>query len=144
MKIAISASGGVFDSPVDPRFGRCPVIVYVDSDTMELTARTNENASAAGGAGIQTAQAVVDAGAQVLLTGNCGPNAHQTLSAAGVTVVTGVSGSVRDAVVAYKSGYLKSADRPNVADHFGTRGEGGVGRGRGIGRGMARGRGGGR
>jgi len=142
MKIAVSTNGTTLDAPVDPRFGRCPVIAYVDSETMEITAQANANAAAAGGAGIQTAQAVAESGAKVLLTGNCGPNAYQTLSAAGVKVVTGVSGSIRDAVVAYKKGHLVSADRPNVADHFGAgRGPGG---GRGMGRGMGRGRGGGR
>jgi hypothetical protein len=84
-----------------------------------------------------------------VLTGNCGPNAYQVLSAAGIQVITGVSGKVEDAVQAYKSGQFRAGSQPNVATHFGEgygagtgRGMGGgMGMGRGMGRGMGKGRG---
>ena len=40
-----------------------------------------------GGAGIQSAQLMADRGVKTVLTGNCGPNAHQTLSAADIEVL---------------------------------------------------------
>ena len=55
------------------------------------------------------------------------------MSAAGIEVVTGVSGKVSDAVQAYKSGRYKTSSQPNVADHFG------MGIGAGMGRGMGAG-----
>jgi predicted Fe-Mo cluster-binding NifX family protein len=45
-------------------------------------------------------------GAEVLLTGYCGPNAYKTLQAAGVKVVNDVSGKVEDAVEALIQGNL--------------------------------------
>jgi predicted Fe-Mo cluster-binding NifX family protein len=143
MKIAVTSQGQNLDSPVDPRFGRCPVFLIVDPDTLEYEALPNPNIDLGGGAGIQSAQIMADREVTAVLTGNCGPNAFRTFSAAGIEVITGVSGTVREAVEAYKSGRLSKASAPNVPDHFGMGGggRGGMGGGRG---GMGGGRGGGR
>ena len=60
---------------------------------MSFTAFVNESATSGGGAGIQSAQLVVSKGAKAVITGNCGPNAIKTLSAAGVKVFLRVTGS---------------------------------------------------
>ena len=122
MKIAITASGSTMEAVVDPRFGRCPYFLIIETDDMSCEAVANPGASAGGGAGIQAGQLVAEKGATVVLTGNCGPNAHRTLSAAGVAVIVGVAGPVRDAAEAYKSGTLKPAATPNVGSHFGMGG----------------------
>ena len=119
MKIAITARGNDLDSQVDPRFGRCAAFLVVDTDSMEFEALENASAGAAGGAGIQAAQLVADRDVKAVLTGNCGPNAFRTLQAAGIEVITGVSGTVRDAAERYKAGALTSTEGPNVASHFG-------------------------
>jgi predicted Fe-Mo cluster-binding NifX family protein len=141
MKIAVSATGPSLDSKVDPRFGRCQYFVIVDPDTMEFETLENPNIMAGGGAGISTAQMVSNMGVQIVLTGNCGPNAYQTLSAAGVQVITGVSGAVRDAMESYKAGRLQATSQPTVGPHsgMGTGGGVGMGGGMGCGRGMGRG-----
>ena len=122
MKIAISATGPDLDAEVDPRFGRCQYFVIVDPDTMQFESVENSSAMASGGAGIAAAQTVVNKGVEAVLTGNCGPNAYQVLSPAGIEVITGVSGKVRDAVQSYKSGNLKGSTQPNVPGHFGRGG----------------------
>ena len=132
MKIAISARGATLDVEIDPRFGRCQYFVIADPDTMEFEALENSGAMAGGGAGISTAQTIAGKGIEAVLTGNCGPNAYQVLTAAGIKVVTGVSGKVQDAIQNYKSGKLKASSQPNVAEHFG------MGRGMGRGGGMGR------
>ena len=119
LKMCVSASSGSLDAMVDSRFGRCPYFVVVDSETMEFEAVVNDSSSAAHGAGIQAAQTVVNLGAKVVLTGNVGPNAFNVLSATGTKVVTGASGSVKDAVEKYKKGELKEASNPTVGGHFG-------------------------
>jgi predicted Fe-Mo cluster-binding NifX family protein len=124
MKICVSAASGSLDANVDSRFGRCPYFVIVDSETMEFTAVPNDSGSAAHGAGIQAAQTVANMGVKVVLTGNVGPNAFSVLSATGIKVMTGVSGSVKEAIMKYKSGQLKEAGNPSVGGHFG------LGRGR--------------
>jgi len=147
MKIAISATGPSLDDEVEPRFGRCPYFIIADPDTMQFEALENSSAMAAGGAGISTGQMIASKGAQIVLTGNCGPNAFQVLSAAGIQVITGVSGKVREAIEGYKSGRFQAISQPTVAAHFGmgaTPGMGmggGMGMGRGMGKGMGRGMG---
>jgi predicted Fe-Mo cluster-binding NifX family protein len=133
MKIAITATVPNLDADIDPRFGRCQYFIIADSDTMEFETLENSGAAAGGGAGIATAQTLTDKSIEAVLTGNCGPNAYQVLSGAGIKVVTGVSGKVREAIKSYKSGKLKASSQPNVAGHFGI-GGGGMGRGRGMGR----------
>jgi predicted Fe-Mo cluster-binding NifX family protein len=145
MKIAISASSSDFGASVDPRFGRCPYFLFIDTETMEFEAVENPNISSASGAGIQSAQLIANKGAKALLTGSCGPNAFQTLQAAGVEVIVGVMGSIKEAVEQYKAGKFQPIAQPNVPSHFGL-GEGGAvgpgfGMGRGTGRGMGRGMG---
>ena len=127
MKIAVSSTGPAIDAQVDQRFGRCQYFIIIDPDTMQFEAVENTGSLASGGAGISTAQLIIGKGAQVVLTGNCGPNAFQVLSAAGIKVVTGASGTVQDAIQSYKSGHLQPTSQPNVPGHFGM----GGGRGRG-------------
>jgi len=141
MRIAITATGPTLDADVDPRFGRCQYFIIVDPETMEFEALENSSAMAGGGAGISTGQMIAGKGVEVVLTGNCGPNAYQVLSAAGLQVITGVSGKVKDAIEEYKLGTFAAAQQPNVADHFGMGGAmgGGMGGGMGMGRGMGMG-----
>ena len=122
MKIAVTSQGKDLDAQVDPRFGRCATFVIVDTETMEFEAVPNDNINASGGAGIQSAQVVAGQDAEVVLTGNCGPNAFKTLQAADIGVIIGVKGSVRDAVTQFKDGTLSVSKDANVANHFGTSG----------------------
>jgi len=132
MKICVSAVASNLDAQLDPRFGRCPYFVIVDSETMQFEAIPNMASGAMGGAGIQAAQTIASRGVKVLITGNVGPNAFQSLSAAGIKIVTGAIGTVREVVEKYKRGELKETGAPTVGGHFGM----GMGRGRGRGRGQ--------
>jgi predicted Fe-Mo cluster-binding NifX family protein len=125
MRIAITANGTALDAKIDPRFGRCQYFIIVDPETMQFEALENSSAMAGGGAGVSTAQMITGKGVEVVLTGNCGPNAYQVLAAAGIKVITGVAGTVQDAVKEYKSGKLRATYQPNVTTHFGMdRGKG--------------------
>jgi len=140
MKIAVSNSGRDLDSQVDPRFGRCAYFVIVETDDMSFEAFANENISLGGGAGIQSAQFVASTGAKAVITGNCGPNAVQTLSVSQVEIFVGHSGTVREVIEKYMKGNIKSTSTPNVTDHHGMGGGAGMGRGMGGGRGRGMGR----
>ena len=122
MKLAVTSRGTTLDDPVDPRFGRCAHFVIVETDDMAVESIENRNASAGGGAGIQSAQLMADKGVEAVITGNCGPNAFRTLEAAGIRVVIGAAGSVRDTVVQYKAGTLSATDSPSVDSHAGMQG----------------------
>ena len=119
MKICITSEGKTLDSKVDPRFGRCQNFILVNPDTLEFEAIENSNINQAGGAGIQSGQLMASKGIKAVLTGNVGPNAFQTLNAGGIDIYTGVSGSVKEAIEAYKSGKLKKTESPSVGSKFG-------------------------
>ena len=138
MKVAISAAGPTLDADVDPRFGRCQYFIVADTETMEFEALDNASAMSSGGAGVSAAQMIAGKGVGAVLTGNCGPNAYQVLSPAGIKVITGVSGKVKDAIEGYRAGRLKESSQANVPDHFGAGPGRGGGSGRGGGRGMGR------
>jgi len=109
MKICITAQGNNLDAQVDPRFGRCQYFMIVDPETLQYEAISNPNIDARGGAGIQSGQIMADKKVKTVITGNVGPNAFQTLNAAGISVMTGASGSIREAIEKYKKGELKEA-----------------------------------
>ncbi len=118
MKIAVTSQGDKLDSNVDPRFGRAQYILIIDTETYEFKAiDNNENKNAFKGAGIQAAAIVSDAGAEVLLTGFCGPNAYKTLEAANVKVVNDQAGQVRDVIEKFKQGNVVFAENANSAGH---------------------------
>lgn len=118
MRIAVTSTGKALDSGIDPRFGRAAFFIICDTETMEFAAVENENAAGAA-AGIGSARRIIDEGAEAVLTGNCGPNAERTLSAAGVKLYTGLTGTVAEAVESFKSGRLTAAEGPSVQSHFG-------------------------
>jgi len=162
MKIAVTSTGPTLDDNVEARFGRCAYFLIIDTDNMRCEAVENPNIALGGGAGIQSAQLMSEKGVITVLTGNCGPNAFDVFGQAGIQVIVGVSGPVRNAVEQFKTGVLSSVSEPNVAGHFGMNAApsgptaigqpmtgplgqgGGMGLGMGGGRGMGRGMGGGR
>lgn len=119
MKVAVSSSGADLASEVDPRFGRAANFIVVDTDTMafEVVANT-QNLNLPQGAGIQAGKTVVNSGAEVILTGNCGPKAFAVLQQVGIKVAVTVKGTVADAVAAYTNGELQHADSANVEGHW--------------------------
>ena len=115
MKIAVTSTGTDLDAPVDSRFGRAQYILIVDSDTLDFETLDNkENVHALKGAGIQAATMIGNKGAEVLITGFCGPTAYKTLEKANIRVAGNAQGTVRDAVSAYMEGRLPLIDEPNA------------------------------
>jgi predicted Fe-Mo cluster-binding NifX family protein len=131
MKVCVSATADSLDAPVDPRFGRSPYFIIVDLETMQFEAIPNPASSVMGGAGIQAARVIASKGVKAVITGNVGPNAFQALSAAGIKIITGAYGTVREVIEKYKRGELKEASSQTTGSYFG------VGRGRGRGGGWA-------
>ena len=147
MKIAVSATGKDLNSPIDPRFGRCAFFIVVNTDDMSFQTFDNENMALSGGAGIQAAGFLASEGVDAVLTGNCGPNAMKTFSAAGIKVYSGMSGTIKEALEKFKQGNLiPSLGQAETTQHPLTktgigRCKGGAGRGMGGGgRGMGGGR----
>ena len=119
MKIAISATGkGIFND-MDPRFGRAKFFIVVDTTTDEAVAHDNaQNLNAAQGAGIQSAETVVNLGVEAVVAGNVGPKAFRALDAAGIKIYLVADGTVSDAIRKFKAGELKQVSTSNVEGHW--------------------------
>lgn len=141
MKIAISSNGQDLESFIDPRFGRCSYFIIMETDDMSFEAFDNESMGQSGGAGIQSAQFVASKGTRAVITGNVGPNAVKTLTAAGINIFLGQQGPIRKVIENFKAGELNASASPNVSDHSGMKTVPGIGDGMGMGRGMGMGQG---
>ncbi len=119
MKIALSANGTDLSAQLDPRFGRARHFVIFDSETGEIDVVDNEqNLDLPQGAGIQAGQTIVRNGADVLITGNCGPKAFRVLQSANVQIFVGVDGTLEEVLDRFKAGELEPAREANVRGHW--------------------------
>jgi predicted Fe-Mo cluster-binding NifX family protein len=107
MRIAISATAPDISARLDPRFGRGASFVFVDIETGEWEGYPNAAANAGGGAGVQAAQFVAGHGVQAVVSGDFGPNAFATLSAAGIRMFVARQGKVQELVEKLKAGELQ-------------------------------------
>jgi predicted Fe-Mo cluster-binding NifX family protein len=119
MRIAITAKGNDLDANVDPRFGRTSQFLLVETETMNFEVIGNKQSlDLPQGAGIQAAQNILRHRPDAILTGNCGPKAFKVLGTAGVNVILGVSGTVREAIQAFVAGEYEPAQAANVEGHW--------------------------
>jgi predicted Fe-Mo cluster-binding NifX family protein len=140
MKIAITATGADLHAQVDPRFGRAQYFIIINPETMEFEAVENSSLSAAHGAGIQAGQLMSSKDVSAVITGSVGPNAFQTLTAAGIKIFQSRGGTVEQVIEAFQNGQLPPVTQFGPA-HAGMGMGGGMGMGRGMGRGMGAGAG---
>lgn len=119
MKIMITATGEDLGSALDGRFGRAKCFLLMEEGADGVEVRTNEqNLRAAQGAGIQAAQQVIDAGADVLISGHVGPKAFQVLQAGGVKVYLAQAGTVGDVLEQFRRGELDEIAGADVEGHW--------------------------
>ena len=104
MKIAIAAEGSDYRASIAHRFGMSPYLVIVDLDTGEFEAVIRPGASGQRGAGVQAVVLALSKGVKAVLTGYCSPAARSHLTANGIEVVTGLTGTVGEVVEKYKRG----------------------------------------
>lgn len=120
MRVAVSAQGRDLDSLVDPRFGRARWLIIAETRSGQWRAHDNgANVDASGGAGVQAGSTVASEGAEAVITGNVGPNAHKVLAAAGIRIYQVGNGiHVRDALDALERADLAEVEAPTVNGHW--------------------------
>lgn len=128
MRIVIPSEGNNLEAATSSVFGRCSTFIFVDPETLDFEALPNPAVGAAGGAGVQAAQTVLQKNVSAVIAPNLGPNAFRVFQAAGVKAYYLQAGSVQENVDAYKAGKLQQVETPGP-EH--------VGLGRGMGRGRA-------
>ena len=116
MKIVLTTTTSDIAAEVDPRFGRGAYFLLVDTDTDKWEAHANPGVGAAGGAGIKAAQFVAEQGAKAAISGNFGPNAYDSLKAAGIPMYQfGTCRTAQEAIDKFKAGELKELTAPGGA-----------------------------
>lgn len=102
MKIALSSKGKDLNSQMDLRFGRAEYFIIYDLDSGEFQAIKNKGYSASGGAGIASAQQLIDQAADIIVSGNFGPNAYELLGDSGIQMYKGSKSSIGELIASYK------------------------------------------
>jgi len=106
MKIAIPADKPDLEAKVGTRLGTSQYLVIVDLKTMAFEAVASPAASGQSITGIEVVVLAISKKVNAVLTGYCSPTAEKYLSASGIEVLTGVSGTVSEVVEQYKKGDL--------------------------------------
>ncbi len=119
MKVAVTSIDGTMKGAIDERFGRCRKFVVYEAESKTSNVVDNiANLNLPQGAGIQTAQNVVNAGAQAVISGHVGPKAFQVLRAAGIDVYSASNMSVAEALTRYEEGRLTKLSGADVQGHW--------------------------
>ncbi len=114
MIVAVPSTDGNAESKIESRFGRAGQFILYDTETKEIKVQNNEqNKASARGAGIQTAEMIVNSGAKAVITVHCGPKAFRVLEAAGVKIYTFLDGTIQEAITKFESGNLPRLENPN-------------------------------
>lgn len=112
MILIISAKSADYSSMPDERFGRAGWLIKVNTENGEWQGFPNSAASQAGGAGVTAAQFAIDHKADVVVSGDFGPNASRALKAAKVEMrlLTSETTTIEKTVELYKQGKLPVFD----------------------------------
>ncbi len=110
MKIVLTAKGEDWSCKMDERFGRAEIFVCYNEETNELSSISNIGVDTMEhGAGLQTAQKVLDLSPDVIITGNgAGNKALAILQKSNVKVYIGAGNmTLKEAYEAYKNNKLQ-------------------------------------
>lgn len=113
MKVVFSVSENKGkDSLLDDRFGRAAGFAVYDEQKNEWSWIDNaSNVNAAGGAGVQAGQAVVNSGAEVYVGARLGPKAMAVLARSTMKLFAGVPGkTAQDNYELFKAGKLEKIE----------------------------------
>ncbi len=108
-RIVITSRGPDLDSEVDLRFGRAQYFIVIQLDSGVITVLSNEgNEKSDRGVGVRNFQRVIDAGAEVIITGRVGQKVMGMLSTSGVKIFLVNGGTIREAFEAYKQEHFET------------------------------------
>ncbi|ODS38931.1 dinitrogenase iron-molybdenum cofactor biosynthesis protein [Candidatus Altiarchaeales archaeon WOR_SM1_SCG] len=122
MKIAVPTMGNEgLDEEVGQHFGRVPTYTIVDTETDEVKV-INNTSEHTGGQGYPP-EIMQKEGVEVMLCSGLGPKAITMFEGFGIKVFVETSGTVNDAISAWKSGKLPEATDANACMEHAFRGE---------------------
>lgn len=107
MKIALSSRGKDLDSSLDLRFGRCEYFIIYDLESDEFIAIENQGKNSSGGAGIASAQQLIDESVDGVISSNIGPNAYKLLKSSDIKMHKGKSIPCKLLIESFKANELE-------------------------------------
>jgi len=110
MKIFITAQTNEANSKMDSRFGRCRFFHVYDTETKKIQVLENPGFDAMGGAGIQTANFILDNNANILITGHLGPNANKIIKNSDVKVFMSEKENISEIIEDYINNKLNELE----------------------------------
>lgn len=117
MMIAVSTKGQDKESMLDRRFGRCDYFQIYDTDTKKYHTIKNLGVDSGGGAGIAAASQLIDEKAEVIITGNLGPNAFELIEKAEIKAYSCEEVSVSKAIERFQKNQLTRISIAGSAHH---------------------------
>jgi len=97
-KVCVTSKEDSLNSEIDPRFGRCNYFIILQMNPLQYEVIKNPNVDLESGAGIKSAQLVVDKKVDAIFTGSVGPHAKKILKQANIKVFTGVKGEIQEII----------------------------------------------
>ncbi len=104
-----------FDSPISEHFGQSSGFAMFDEETNTLSFMVNSGQHHGGAK--TPAELIAEAGANVVLCGGLGVKAVRLFEQHGIHVYNNASGTVADALNAYKAGRLPEATDATACQH---------------------------
>lgn len=98
MNIAVTAEAPRMDAPVDRHFACCAYLVFADTARGTHRIVANPGAALEGGRCTALTQFLAENAVECVLSGKCGTHAREKLAAAGIRIVEGFEGTVREAI----------------------------------------------
>jgi len=110
LKVAVPAEGPDLDAKVGDRLGLSSYLLVVDLESKDFEAIRSPRDSGSG-AGMQVVALIIAKKSNVVLTGWCSPTADKYLTAHGVKIVTGMSGTVGEALESFEKNLKKRIEK---------------------------------
>lgn len=98
-------------------FGRAPFFLFKNTESGAEEFVVNPGAEASGGAGVKAAQAVVDGGADALITVRCGENAAEVFKAANIKIYKSEGSDGEENIKALTDGKLSELTKFHAGYH---------------------------
>jgi len=119
MKIILPVEKEQENTDICQSLGRTPYFMLYDTNTGSSEFFQNPASNSPSGAGIEAAQAIVDSGANTLLTPRCGNNAYSVLKKTGIAVFRTIPGPAISNIHAFLEGDLSELDTIHEGRHHG-------------------------
>ncbi len=99
MRIAAAVEGKELSDMIAPHMGAASHILIMDTESVSFEVKENRiDPSLAQGSGLQTCRNLIEFGADLLITGACGPRAFRKLEALGIRVLAGAEGAAGNSI----------------------------------------------